>query len=220
MQRQKRSSNSIERKWQGMCRKCNGRKFRLKEGKWVRCKCLRKQKLTSQYIQARIPSVFHTKTWTKLKKSYSESIEGIDRVKYTADKVASRQRARSIIITGDESVTFSAAHLFLKAVIDGGLSAYSVTVRELMDAEFNKEDRALLGPAFSCDVLFLRMACPPLTNNSRQYASHGVEKLCLHRKTNKLFTFYSSMMGKTHIESEFGKPLSSLLHESPIIVRI
>lgn len=208
----------------GGCKHCHGRKFVSKNNKWIRCKCLQKSKKIEAYDNARIPTIFHGYTWRKAKSRFAEQIEAIERAKHTADRLKLRKRSRSIILKGDNTEVLAIANLILKEVVDAGRTAFMVSTAELLEAEFDKGPdsmRATIEPAYYCEILYLRLAVEPRNSQrSKEYAAHALEKLCLYRRTNKLFTFYSSKLGWSAIEREYGKLLPDLLHETPIAIRI
>lgn len=211
---------------QQRCSKCDGRKFVHKDDHWIRCKCLRDSKRIDKYAEARVPSTYHSLQWHKLfhefsKRTNKSEAPGIERAKALADRLSKGQRARSILLYGHRTASISAGYLILRDAIDSGFSAYCLTTSELIDTEFNREEKHIIQPAFLAEIVFLRLATePPHTTKSRKYAVHAIEKLCLHRRTNRLFTIYSSQIMPDSLKREYGRDLKHFLHESPIPVKV
>lgn len=126
------------------CEICQGSKHRWDEDRegYVDCHCLARKRQGDRYARAGVPQRFLGETWRLALKAHTFT----GKVRALLREVSTlRQRERSdgwfLIRSKSSKTRATVAALILMAACDGGHECGYVTVKDMVDIEFDRQDR-------------------------------------------------------------------------------
>lgn len=184
------------------CVACEGSRHVLKNGVWVKCGCLKKDKLKQRYERAGVPARFIVETWTSFLDRYSVT-NGSKKALLTQAKTLKNGGRMSewLVIHGHPRTGKSlAAALLLKAACSGGLSCFNATVPMLVDGMFDRNEENVPEGFESMPFLVVLAGNEP----KHSYNAYALEKLLGDRWARDLSTVLVSAVDASRLSGVYG----------------
>ena len=181
------------------CDKCQDRKYILIQNKWKPCSCLIDARKLLKYNQSGVLPYFYEYTWIDFLKNYP-NMKSISKIcKVIISKIKTKSRLKFMYIQGDANSGKQALiALLFKEFINEGLSTKIISLNELIQMEFDKEEKYILSDIYcKYDVVCLRIG----TIIEHSYARPIIEKFF---NTRKNYNKYAIITSRLDIESKQG----------------
>ena len=188
------------------CDQCNGSRHRWDpaKGRHVRCECLRTRQAEDRYVRAGVPRRFESETWRSFLKSYE--VSGAKAIVTAARDLARGGQPKSwILVSGrPEMARQIAVSLTLRSACDGHLTAKSLDVSDMIDAEFQRGEASHMP---EIDVLVIQIGNEPVN----KWHKVVLEKALRERWAHNRFTLLSSDLDPSRIATTY---TSALIEEA------
>ena len=200
------------------CKKCQGRKYILVNKKWKPCDCLLDQKKIMRYQRSSIPPLFHNYTWQDFLRIYPNSANSVKVCRSVIKKVLQKQRVKFMYIRGDSNTgKQTLVSLILKEFINKNVPCKNISLHDLIQMEFNREDKDELYDIYNkYDVVCLRIG--PVTKHS--HARIVLEKFYTTRKNNNKYGIFTSRLKIENNQGFYGMEMSKIINDGRRIKKI
>lgn len=200
------------------CNKCEDRKYTIHNGKYIDCVCLKQLKMQNKYNEANIPPIFRDYSWSDFFKDFPKMRYVWKLCKTILKKVKKQERCKFLYIMGEgHSGKQAFISLILKEFINAGLSCKFVSLNELIQMEFNKEDKSELNRIYATyDVVCLRLG----TVINHGYARFVLEKFYSTRRNNKKYGIFTSRVDVGANANIYGLEMKKLVRDGRRILKV